>query len=178
MPRKRTVLFLLFLLLPAHLASSSYAFFCPTNFSQIYPGDTIERVKQTCGNPTLETSYEKEPEAAQQWSYYIPQTVAFNDMAPAQGTLKTEITFDPSGKAINISVNGIGVGSSTICGGMIQLGDSRDTIKNACGNPSFIAKQDPGNSTATQTPTKITELIYGTGSPVKLKFVNGKLEGS
>lgn len=177
MQTKKNIALFSLLFLSSFLANSSYAFFCPTNFNQIYTGDTIEHVKQTCGNPTLETSREKEPEVAQQWSYYIPQTVAFNTMAPAQGTLKTEITFDASGKAINVSVNGIGVGSSTICGGTIQLGDTRDAIKNACGNPNFIAKQDPGNSTAPQTVTKITELIYGTSSPVTLTFTNGKLDG-
>src|SRR3990167_7467103 len=112
------------------------AFFCPTNFSQIDFGDSLDKVKQICGAPEKETSKDLEPNVPQEWTYFIPQTVMLNASTEAQGTVKTSVTFDKDGNAINISANGIGVGATTICGSNIQLGDSQDAVKSACGTPS------------------------------------------
>ena len=168
---------------------SSYAFFCPTNFNQINVGDSIDQVTTQCGKPTTQETKEQAGEVAQEWSYYISQTVATATTDQAQGTLKTQITFDASGKAVNISVNGIGVGSTTVCGQTtIQLGDTREAIKAACGDPVFIRKQDtttppsgpqqPTNTLGQPQPsTKITTFTYSSNPPVTLTFENGKLTG-
>ncbi len=150
----------------------TFAFFCPTNFNQINDGDTINQVIQACGAPTNQKEFTKENNnVPQEWVYYIPQTVSTETANQAQGTLKTSITFDDKGKAINVSVNGLGVGSSTICGAPIQLGDSQENIKAACGNPAFINKQ--GNSgSETSQKTSVIVLIYGSS---QLTFENGKL---
>lgn len=155
--------------------SISFAFFCPNNFNQIEIGDSIQTVTKQCGKPDKEETTTVTKEGPQEWSYYIPQTVSTTAMSQEQGTLKTQITFDENNKAINISVNGIGVGSSTICGTPINLGDSRDTVKSACGKPSFINKQQPATG---QPPdeTKITEFTYNSNPPGKLIFENGKLK--
>lgn len=162
--------------------SISAAFFCPTNFNQIYVGDSIDQVRKQCGKPMVEETKEKEAEGPQEWSYFIPQTVVntvtTTSLQPLQGTLKTQISFDKSGKAINISVNGIGVGSTTICANKtIQLGDTRDTIKNACGEPSFINKQNNPDATGSMgsQPPQVSKITTFTYEKATLKFVNGKL---
>jgi hypothetical protein len=159
--------------------SLSFAFFCPTNFQQIQFGDNIDSVTKTCGKPDSQDEKKSENEnVPQEWTYFVSQTVATASMAPAQGSLKTTIVFDDKGKAINISVNGIGVGASEICGSSIQLGDSRDAIKSACGNPSFINKQTiPTDGSAAPQEKKITTFVYNaTNPPTKLIFEDGILK--
>jgi hypothetical protein len=159
------------------IPSMSFAFFCPTNFNQIDFGMTMEQVTQSCGKPVDQTETIKENDnVPQEWNYYIAQTVSMGGSTPnAQGTLKTSVVFDDKGKAINISVNGIGLGQSTICGSNIQLGDTKESIKSACGSPSFISKQPLDPATA-PPPTKIIQFNYTNVTPkVILIFENGKL---
>lgn len=172
--RPNVFILLIFLLLP----TVSSAFFCPTNFNQIYYGQTPDQVMQQCGKPDVQQNSVEKPEGPQQWEYLIPQTVTNRALQSVQGTVKTEIIFDANGQAVNISVNGIGVGATTICGTQIQLGDTREAVKKACGQPSFVNKQN-GNSAALGSPPpakKITLFIYKTNPPLTLKFVNGVLE--
>ena len=152
----------------------SVAFFCPTNFTQIDYGSTIEAVTAACGKPDKKETTDKDAPVPQEWSYAIPQTVSSNYMAPTQGTLKTQMMFDSSGKAVNISVNGIGVGSTVICGKTIALGDTSDSIKAACGDPSFVNKGVPASGQAKSV--KITTFIYNSNPPTKLIFEDGKLK--
>ena len=153
--------------------SLGFAFFCPGNFNQIQIGDTMAQVQAQCGSPAQQETSEKRSEGPQEWNYYITQTVGTSSMSQTQGTLKTQVTFDGSGKAINISVNGIGVGSTALCGSMIQLGDTQNKVKSACGAPSLVNKQSPEE----QSTSKITSFIYNTNPPVTLMFENGVLTG-
>jgi hypothetical protein len=158
------------------LPNLSFAFMCPTNFNQINFGMTPDQVIQICGKPDdQKESVKQSDNIPQEWIYFIPQTVSMGgNTGTAQGTLRTSISFDEKGNAINISVNGIGVGASTICGNSnIQLGASKDQIKSACGKPSFINKQSGGD---VPPPSKILELTYSSASPkVTLVFENGVL---
>lgn len=155
---------------------TSFAFFCPTNFSQINFGNNMDDVVQTCGKPDSQIESKKENEnVPQQWDYFVPQTVTNSSLTPMQGTLRTQIFFDASGKVININVNGIGVGASEICGNSIQLGDTRDSIKSACGTPNFVNKQPLPNGAPTPD-IKVTTFIYNTNPPTKLVFENGVLK--
>lgn len=157
------------------LSNPSFAFFCPTNFNQIEAGFSIQQVIALCGEPSKKEEKEIEAPAPQEWTYYVPQTVAANSLQSVQGTLKVSFSFDKEGKVLNISVNGIGVGATDICGGPnLKLGDSPDMVKAACGEPTFINKQEPTGSEK-QRPTKMTTLIYDTPS-AKLIFKNGSLE--
>lgn len=160
--------------------SISVAFFCPTNFNQIDFGMTVDQVIQACGKPVdIKESVKQNDNVPQEWSYYIPQTVNMGGSSQnAQGTLKTNVTFDSKGKAINISVNGIGVGATMICGQNIQLGDDKDRIKSVCGDPSFVNKSSPSPANPeAQQETKIVELIYSNGNPpTTLVFENGSLK--
>lgn len=157
---------------------TTFALFCPTNYNIINPGMTLDQVIALCGKPDSQTeSIKKNDNIPQEWSYLIPQTVSMGGAngQNMQGTLKASVTFDAKGEAVNISVNGIGVGSTTICGGAnLPLGATKEQVKSACGNPVFINKQqDPANFPA---ETKITEITYTSGNPaMTLKFENGKL---
>lgn len=153
----------------------SYALFCPTNFNQIEIGASIDQVTKLCGAPQTQTTKEIKKEGPQQWTYLIPQTVATPGLQQTEGTLQTQITFDQGGNAVNISVNGIGVGSTTICGTSVSLGDKRDSVKNACGDPAFINRQTNGE-TDTKDKSKQTEFIYQTTPPYSLIFENGILK--
>ena len=158
----------------------SYAFLCPTNFNQYYEGDTLDKVRQECGKPDKEETVEVKPIQPQEWVYFIPQTVANYNINPVQGTLRTSVSFDDKGKAINITVNGVGVGATTICGGSVQLGDDQKNIKTACGKPAYINKQQeeaplPGSPAA--EANKIVEFTYMSKPPVVLQFKEGRLTG-
>lgn len=170
---KRLFLFSLFLIAPA----MSFAFFCPTNFSQIDFGMTIDQITQVCGKPdTQKESTKPNENVPQEWTYYVPQTVTMTNNAPSNGTLKASVAFDSSGKAINISVNGIGVGSTTICGNTISLGDSRDSVKGSCGEPAFNNSSNNALNFNGPPPTKVVEFNYSSANPpVTLVFENGVL---
>jgi len=139
------------------ISTPAFAFFCPNNFNQIELGNSLQQVQQQCGTADKETKKEVTDEGPQSWDYFVAQTVMLNDGKMSDGTLKTSIVFDDKGKAINISVNGIGVGSSTVCGDSIQLGDTRDNVKKICGEPVFINKQT-GQS---EKKHQVVELKYG-----------------
>lgn len=163
------------------MTSGSFAFFCPTNFKQIDIGDTIDKVTQTCGKPNA-TKESKSPivdeNVPQEWTYYV--NVSSNNFIgnmQNQGSIKMTVSFDKDGKAINISVNGVGMGNAGMCSSTIQVGSSRDQVKSACGDPAFINKQAPSATATATTPGENTTTIYEYQSnpPVKLIFNNGIL---
>ena len=156
----------------------AYALTCPTNFSIINIGDSLESVKQACGKPDAEKTKEEPKPTPQEWTYYTSQTISPGTSYQTSGTLKTTITFDKDDKAINISVNGIGVGQSTICGTPIQLSSTRQEVKAACGDPSFINKQGGDSAGGQSDNITITECTYNSNPPVTLIFTSGKLSGT
>lgn len=157
------------------LTNTAFAFFCPTNFTQINMGDSIDQINQQCGKPALIETKKVEPTGPQEWNYYIPQTVASDTLTPMQGSLKMQVTMDNKGKVININVNGIGVGATSVCGNNIQLGDTKEAIKKVCGNPGYINKESTADLEKTHKADIMTTYIYKSDPPVKLIFTNGKL---
>lgn len=161
------------------LSQSSFAFFCPTNFNQIDFGLTIAQVISACGQPASQTvSVNPNENVPQEWNYYIPQTTSTLSTNKTSGALKTSVTFDASGKVINITVNGFAIGGTTICGRNIQLGDTRDAVKAACGSPSIVNRQtatDPTTGAIMTQQTKSVQLLYKSNPPVTLIFENGVL---
>jgi hypothetical protein len=154
----------------------SFAFFCPNNFNQIQAGNTPDQVTSICGKPDKAVTQVQTNPVPQEWTYIIQQTLPPGNSlssTPA-GTMKVNVTFDAGGKVINISVNGVGVSTSTICGNTsINMGDTMDSVVNACGKPSFINKQDA--SLASGSPAKkVTTFTYGGKT---LTFENDKLLG-
>jgi hypothetical protein len=173
---KRKLLTITFAILTSVYSPISNAILCPTNFNQIDIGDSMAQVIAQCGEPNQKETQTIPGEGPQEWVYFIPQTVATTSTNQMQGTLRTSISFDASGQAINLTVNGIGVGASTICGPTIQLGSTREAIKAACGNPNFVNKQVNSSTGigAEPPPTNLTTFIY-TQPPAHLLFKNGRL---
>jgi hypothetical protein len=156
----------------------SFALFCPKNFNVIQIGDSIDSVTAQCGKPDTETKKEVEKQGPQEWTYFMPQTVATNTSYQTTGTLKVSIAFDKNDKAININVNGIGVGESTICGLPINLDNSREQIKKACGKPAVVTKSSDDDSSTGNDKDVLVEYQYLSSPPVVLMFKNGVLTGS
>lgn len=160
--------FFVLLLLP----SLTFASFCPTNFRPISNNNSTQDVIALCGQPDKVVSKKVQVQGPQEWNYYVKQTVANNTTYQTQGTLKTSIAFGADGKVINISVNGIGVGGTSICGSYVQLGDTSKTIQSACGKPSTVNKETTSGQPQNDT---ITTFIYNTNPPKTLVFKNGLL---
>ncbi len=147
------------------LSTSSFAIMCPSNFTQIKMGDSIKDVIAACGKPDSQTEEEKNVAKSQEWVYYV-----LTDPSN-QTTIRTTIAFDKD-KVTNISANGYGVSYTQICAGnTVQVGDSQDSVKKACGKPAFI-NQDSNDKTP---PVKTTTLIYNNPSKTSLIFVGGVL---
>lgn len=153
------------------LPGMAHAFFCPTNFSQINIGDTLDHIKQQCGKPDKEEMIDDAVSEPQEWNYYLPQAVQINTVdTPIQGSMKVQFSFNLAGNIINMSVNGIGVGATTICNGQyLALGDNKDKVEAACGKPAITVK---ANDKTPQTPPKLTVIYYG---KTKFTFRNNQL---
>lgn len=165
------------LALSTMVMANANALLCPTNFNHIEAGDTITTIETKCGKPDKQDTKPIPPPTPQEWTYYIPQTVSTGTSNQQQGTLKTTISFDANGNAINISVNGIGVGASTICGSTINLGDNLKNVQAACGKPSVINQQAPDDSSNVKKDVQTT-FTYNTKPPITLTFKNGVLVDS
>lgn len=157
----------------------SFAFFCPTNFNQIQIGDSIDTVIKLCGKPNSEKkSSVPNDDVPQQWSYYFPQNYVIGATNDKQGSQPAVITFNASGSVVNISVNNVSVNSTRVCGSGIQLGSTRESVKSACGKPSFINRQtqstDPTESSSEKI--EIIQYVYTTTPPMTLIFQDGKLK--
>lgn len=158
----RCFLFLMTLLL---FPVSCLALFCPGSFNNISMGDSLETVVATCGNPASINEYNKPAKVPQEWNFY--QRLNPTDT----GTMKVTVAFEDN-QVINISVNGIGMGSTNICGNTaINVGDSMDRIEQICGKPAFINMAQGSYAMG----AKVTEITYAGSPPVKLTFEDGKL---
>ncbi|OGT37291.1 MAG: hypothetical protein A3F12_05640 [Gammaproteobacteria bacterium RIFCSPHIGHO2_12_FULL_38_14] len=151
----------------------TYAIKCPTNFNQINVGNTPEQVEKQCGKADKQETKEVKPKAPQEWNYFVNKSFATSNATAQQSTIKVQVVFDADGKVINISVNGLGTGSTTLCGSEIKNGMTEDAIKSACGDPTFINKQQAGEG---KPATKVLEWTYNTRPPVKLIFENGEFK--
>lgn len=172
----------------------SLAMFCPSNFSSIDIGNTLEQVIQTCGEPTSKATNQKSNIASAEWVYYVK--TADN----SQGTSKMTIVFQDN-KVVNITqtdngslspecatANQMGinvlnvacqstqvtrnVASSSFCNSLIKIGDTSEMIQSACGKPVFVQNQQQD----TQNATEVTELNYAGPPAVTLIFENGILK--
>jgi len=155
--------------------TSSFAMLCPSNFSTINVGDTLEQVKTACGDPTSETTKESLDDASQEWVYYFTPDPSQSGIVPTQpqtATLRTTVAL-VNGKVVNISTNGMGM-TSTLCGGQVQIGTPAAKVKSACGKPAMINTSDNGQKNG--GGVKITELVYTTpANTTTLTFKNGVL---
>src|SRR5688572_24511187 len=97
------------LLIFAFISFPTYAMFCPTNFTQIEIGDSMEKVKQQCGKPDEEKTQKSTANQPQEWNYYVKAD-------PTQSTtMKMSVAFADN-KVMNITVNGTTLVTTPICG--------------------------------------------------------------
>ena len=155
-----------FMIIFVIFSNQAYAMFCPTNFNTITIGDTIAVVEQQCGKPASKKTRETTSGGAEEWNYYVQP-----DPTAPTSTLKMSIALLDN-KIFNITVNGTSLVSTQICGPTINVGDSDQTLKSACGNPAFINR---GEKPVSQTTTEVTEFTYNGTPSVMLIFENGKL---
>lgn len=148
----------------------AYAFFCPTNYNQINEGDSIEQVEQQCGKPDAKKSYKAEPNAPQEWDYFIKLDPT------SQATVKMAIVFD-NNQVMNINSNSASLTTTQMCGTTIQIGDSPETIEAACGKPAFINKGGQKGTEDASAAITMTEITYNSALSMTLIFENGKLKG-
>jgi hypothetical protein len=153
----------------ASCTTSTYAMFCPSGFNQINLGDTVAQVTAACGAPTSQSSENSTADKPQEWTYYVKAQPS------DQSTLRMTVAFT-AGKVTNMSVNGIGLTNTQICGGnTVQIGDDQKSVKTLCGDPAFIAQSNMPS--AAKDTVKVTTFIYNTtAAPISLIFNDGKLK--
>jgi hypothetical protein len=156
--------------------TSAIAFFCPTNFSQIDFGMTKDQVISVCGKANKEESTTVTATAPQTWTYFVPLSdpSRLSKASNGQtGTVNTQFYIDANGIVNGISVNGSSINATALCGGNIQLGDSKDKIKSVCGSPTSQTQSVTPDDK--KPPVKRVTLTYQGTSTVKLIFENDKL---
>lgn len=167
---------------------SSYAIFCPNNFSSINYGDALQSVIQTCGQPSSQSTYMKNEYASQEWVYYVNEgymrntsmlSVIFNNDHIVNMTLtgNEKVCAPNTGSGKNnpcipiVTERTRSIASTQLCGGLISLGDNSQTVNNACGKPVFTNIQQG----APDKQTPVTTLNYSGPPPTQLIFENGVL---
>lgn len=158
------------------LSTTASAMFCPKNFNQINIGDTIEQVQQQCGKPDFEKKSEGDDNSPQEWNFYVhPEMKKYTETrtnSGAEASVKMAIALN-QGKVVNITVNGMSLATTTICGPSVSVGDTGKSVKSACGDPVFINKSSQTNG---EKPAELVEYKYNTMPATILLFENGKLK--
>ncbi len=169
--------YLITLLALGSITTTSYALFCPKNYNQIAIGDSIQQVEQQCGKPDGIKVSKGDNNGPQEWNYYVQPAMNNYTSMRIKGTqdasVKMAIALN-GGKILNITVNGMSLANTTICGGRnISVGDTAESLKSACGDPVFVNKSA---ETSGVKPPDITEYKYNSTPPTLLVFVNGQLQ--
>lgn len=177
----------------------SFAIFCPGSFNNIDFGNTTQQVVNQCGAPATAVTYTQQQNVPQQWDYYVQQnplnpittkmSIVFNDnkainititqAATSNNVLCQQLLQSASNQqaieaACDQSVQKTeSVQTTTVCGSIISLGNSPDTIQAACGKPVFVTQSQPQNPAP---PTQIIEYKYNSPPPNVLIFENGILK--
>lgn len=153
----------------------SYAFLCPTNFNQIYPGYSMTQVKQLCGPPTSQSSQPMKQKLPQEWTYYTTLSVVGLGLTNtnSSGTVKITMAFDSDEKLIHLTLNGTSLTSTDACQQTVQIGDTISKVRDACGQPNYVNKsQDTTNA----PPATVTKWHYNSTPPATLIFIDQKLQ--
>lgn len=148
------------------LQTSAYAMFCPTNFNQINKGDPIETVTKLCGPPESVKQSTDNSLEPQDWSYNTAPPF------PGQGALNVQMSFN-RGVVTSININNVGVSTTNACSSVINIGDTIQKVKSACGQSTSINQGNaPGNI---RNRNSMIEFHYPGPPEVTLIFRNGKL---
>ena len=163
------------------ICSSLFAkdyFYCNKTITYIYPGDTLEHVKQSCGEPTGSTEEDAplKTKVIDQWIYdYQPNSAFYTDkLKSKESGLVLDFVED---KLVKITVEGQTVDKSFYCRTdvAIQLGDHKTKAYQICPHPS---KMHTITQTIPQKAKKQQVLTYQPNEysePTKLYFQDSKL---
>jgi len=178
--------------------TNACALFCPTSFSNINYGDSIEQVQQVCGKPDAQKQFARTASAAQEWEYFVK----LHNLD--QAMTKMTVLFK-NNKVININVaddsiahsqvcesvqagKHVGViqtfctrpyatknvASTDVCGATIQIDNSTQQVEFACGKPALT--KDIQTQSSQNPAIEVTEYEYSGPPRVSLIFENGRLK--
>ncbi len=170
-------------LLSILVSSNLFALTCPNNGAVLDTNYSFAQVVQLCGVPAATKTYQKIGSVGEEWTYYkhgfgtnTQTTLTFKS-----GKLAT-INIVDAGSHANLNcraanqlsqssqcpANTQPLSASGICGMMIQAGNTQDTVRAACGNPTQI-------TVTTGVASEIKELKYNGLGHTVLAFENDKL---
>lgn len=147
-------------------------YLCPNTYKYVNVGFTLAQVKQLCGEPTSQSKKRRptvEMKDAEQWGYLIKRP---KQITAPQQTLTVAFEND---KVASLTLNGQRWNSTAACGNPVSVGDTKPTVRGACGAPYFI------NSGQQQVVTGIQNVVvweydYGPYKPKAIfTFQNDKL---
>jgi hypothetical protein len=178
--------------------TSAYAIFCPTGFTTINYGDTIDKVREVCGKPDTEHEFARTASTAQEWEYYVKLHNLDRAMAKMTVLLKdnkvvniniVDDSFAHSQVCMSVQTgNRLGVVQSfcnkpgepknvsrtEVCGNTIQIDNSAQQVEFACGKPALT--KDIQTESSQNPALVVTEYEYAGPPRVKLIFEDGKLK--
>lgn len=178
------------------LTTNVYALFCPTNFSSVDYGASVDQVVSQCGKPKELKQYKSYGNLAQQWTYFVKpngyqnQTVKMNVLL--SNNTVANITVEDQNQSTTSQCQGTtnsglfqaqctaqsntqSLASTLLCGFPLKLGDTSQVVQSSCGKPAIIQQvqaNDPSNANTLQ----IAELTYDGPPRVLFRFQDGKLK--
>lgn len=174
----------LFLLLSILFSTTTYAIFCPTNFTNIELGDSLQSVISQCGKPSAFNEYKSNGITALQWSFLIRPfdsnkglkklKVVFVANQVKNITIEDEVDCQLGDPACQTSQNLENVYSTQACGFPIKVGDTQQVVQVACGKPIMqqqVQLDDPSNTST----LKMAAALYEGPPRVLLIFENNVL---
>ncbi len=181
---------LVLLTIPAFSGVSS--FYCPTNHGYINVGMSKDQVLYACGEPT---SIEKSSHSLiqqvpvtqliytnlNQGAPYSGLDVTYQMWSLDSGTTRVGVEVNIINNQVSsIEVNGQSENAMSVCGGTpIQVGDSADSVYDACGSPSMVNQtyiKQPVKTNNQARPETWVYILNDYGVSFRLTFLNDILQ--
>lgn len=177
---KYLIFFIFLFFSEAGLAADFSSFVCPNTYRDVKVGDSMDIVTAACGQPTTVSTQQKQtntPVTTTVWVYSQGGVLGSLNVKGVSLSLPSlTVAFDSDQKVSSISSQGSSTSSLGYCGmgKTIHIGDSQETVKAECGEPSMVNSQE-SSSTTTQNVVVWT-YNYGPYKPqIIFKFENGLL---
>ncbi|CAN5309951.1 DUF2845 domain-containing protein [soil metagenome] len=159
---------------------SAYAasYVCPNSYQTVTTGDTMEKVKAACGEPTQANTRKEQgmvPNVLVQWVYTSEMPQAGNNRGINPYAPQMLVTFKDD-VVLEISTNSQTLNTMFACynNKRISVGSSKSDVRFACGAPSLVNTLQK----AEQVNKQITTWNYNFGSyrpSINFTFEDNKL---
>lgn len=168
------------------------SFYCPSNHGYINLGMTKDQVLSACGQPT---SIEKSNRSLiqqvpvtqliytnlNQGAPYSGLDVTYQMWSLDSGSTRVGMEVDIINNQVSsIEVNGQTENAMSVCGGTpIQVGDSADSVYDACGNPAMVNQtyiKQPVKTDNRAKPETWVYILNDYGVSFRLTFLNDILQ--